>query len=181
MTVDNGKSESLASRCRHRVGTTAQKATNSEPVTILVDTREQRPLSFGAAPIRVATLATGDYSIEGGVDLVAIERKSLSDLFACIAGQRNRFERELERLAVLRYGALVIEATLADVLAGCPQSRVHPASAFGSLMSWNVKGRLPIFFCGDRRQAALTVAKLLEKCAKHVVASEALEADHEEA
>jgi ERCC4-type nuclease len=136
---------------------------------ILIDTREQRPLCFSGAPTRVATLATGDYSIDGGADLVAIERKSLPDLFACIAGQRDRFERELERLAALRYGALVIEATLADVLAGCPQSRVHPASAFGSLMSWSVKGRLPIFFCGNRIAAALTVSKLLEKCAKHLV------------
>jgi ERCC4-type nuclease len=136
---------------------------------ILIDSREQRPLRFEGAPTRVATLATGDYSIEGGADIVAIERKSLPDLFACIAGQRDRFERELERLAALKYGALVIEATMADVLAGCPPSRVHPASAFGSLMSWSVKGRLPMFFCGDRRQAALTVSKLLEKCAKHLV------------
>jgi DNA excision repair protein ERCC-4 len=142
---------------------------NSEPATILIDTREQRPVRFEGASTRAATLATGDYSIEGGVDLVAIERKSLPDLFACIAGQRDRFERELERLAALRYGALVIEASLADVLVGCPPSRVHPASAFGSLMSWSVKGRLPIFFCGDRRQAALTVSKLLEKCAKHFI------------
>jgi ERCC4-type nuclease len=135
---------------------------------ILIDTREQRPLCFEGAPTRVATLATGDYSIDGGADLVAIERKSLPDLFSCIGQQRDRFERELERLAALKYGALVIEATVADVLAGCPSSRVHPASAFGSLMSWSVKGRLPIFFCGTRRQAALTVSKLLEKCAKHV-------------
>ena len=144
--------------------------------TILIDTREQRPLCFGALATRTVCLKTGDYSIEGGADTVAIERKSLPDLFGCIGQQRERFERELERLAALRYGALVIEATLADVLAGCPSSRIHPASAFGSLMSWSVKGRLPVFFCGNRGQAAMTVTKLLEKCAKHLMV--AAQEDH---
>jgi ERCC4-type nuclease len=135
---------------------------------ILVDTREQMPLCFGALPTRAATLRTGDYSVEGCADTVAIERKSLPDLFSCIGQQRDRFERELERLAALRYGAIVVEATMADVLRGCPSSRIHPASAFGSLMSWSVQGRLPIFFCGNRELAARTVTKLLEKCAKHI-------------
>jgi DNA excision repair protein ERCC-4 len=136
--------------------------------TILVDTREQAPLVFRGFSTERATLRTGDYSIEGCADTVAIERKSLADLFSCIGQQRDRFERELERLAAFRYGALVVEATMADVLRGCPSSRIHPASAFGSLMSWSVQGRLPIFFCGNRELAAQTVAKLLEKCAKHV-------------
>jgi ERCC4-type nuclease len=145
-------------------------------LTILIDTREQRPLSFGALSTCRTCLRSGDYSVEGCADTVAIERKSLPDLFACIGQQRDRFSRELERLAALRYGALVIEVTLADVLAGCPSSRIHPSSAFGSLMSWSVKGRLPVFFCGDRGQAAATVAKLLEKCAKHIIGT--TEEDH---
>lgn len=62
-------------------------------MVILVDTREQRPLSFGDLPTRRATLVTGDYSvIANGRDLrdvVVIERKSVSDLLGCIGGQRR--------------------------------------------------------------------------------------------
>jgi ERCC4-type nuclease len=54
-------------------------------VTILIDTREQRPLDFGSQLTRRATLATGDYSVEGLADSVAIERKSLADLTVALA------------------------------------------------------------------------------------------------
>jgi DNA excision repair protein ERCC-4 len=136
-------------------------------VIIVVDSREQKPLCFGSQPTRIATLRTGDYTIDDCIDTVAIERKSLSDLYGCVGQSRDRFERELERMTGLKYGALVIEATLSQILGGSLRSRVHPQAVFGSLMSWSVKGRLPIFFAGNRDHAAMTVAKLLEKCAKH--------------
>jgi ERCC4-type nuclease len=134
--------------------------------TILIDTREQRPLDFGARPVRLATLRTGDYSIDSLVDSVAIERKSLPDLYGCVGWSRERFERELARLMALRYGAVVIEGTLAEVLGGVPYSRVQPNAVFGSLIAWSVHYRLPIFFCDNRRLTAMTVQKLLEKCAR---------------
>ena len=145
----------------------------SEP-TILVDTRERLPLCFGAQPIRVTTLRTGDYSVEGLADVVSIERKSLADLFGCIGQSRKRFERELGRLAALKYGAIVIETSLGSVLAGPNYSQVHPNAAFGSLMAWSVRWRLPVFFCDSRELAAMTVMKLLEKCAKYYAPTEVL-------
>ena len=64
--------------------------------TLLVDTREQRPLYFGeGVPQRRATLPTGDYSVEGCEGLIAIERKSLGDLFGTVGQGRERFEREI--------------------------------------------------------------------------------------
>ncbi|HVY62329.1 MAG TPA: hypothetical protein VHF22_11785, partial [Planctomycetota bacterium] len=92
------------------------------PFTVVIDTREQAPLSFGSWPTVVAGMKTGDYSIQGFEDQIAIERKSLSDLFGCIGRDRDRFERELLRLWALDYAAIVIEATLADVLEGAPRS-----------------------------------------------------------
>ena len=90
-------------------------------MTILIDSREQSPLAFPGLATERASLKTADYScIADGVDLrdvVALERKSVSDLLGCVGGQRDRFERELERLAQLRYRALVIEGTLADIVA----------------------------------------------------------------
>jgi ERCC4-type nuclease len=64
--------------------------TSPEEYVILIDTREQKPLSFGELRTERTTLATGDYSIAcDGRDLrdvVAIERKSISDLLGAASG-----------------------------------------------------------------------------------------------
>src|SRR6266851_6856039 len=99
----------------------------SEGPIIVVDTREQRPLSFMNS--QPGTLKTGDYSVLGYEAAIAVERKSLADLFGCVGVQRERFVRELERLAAYRYPAIVIEASLAQVVAGVRHSQVHPNSA----------------------------------------------------
>jgi ERCC4-type nuclease len=132
---------------------------------ILIDTREQRPFLFDGAVRR--TLRTGDYSIEGAEDLIAIERKSLSDLLGCIGQGRNRFERELERLGAMPYPAVVIEASLAEVLNGTRHTSIHPNSVLGSLCAWSIRYRLPLFFCGNRALAQLVTERLLMKAAKY--------------
>lgn len=101
---------------------------NTFPVDVLIDTREQRPYPFSDIPadakegggilkIRTqrVTLQQGDYSLEGFTDQVAIERKSLADLFQTIGQERDRFERELERLAGYRFAAVMVEGEWRDV------------------------------------------------------------------
>ena len=65
-----------------------------EQVVAIVDTREQRPLNLAPLRTEAGTLVTGDYSVKGLVEVVAIERKSLPDLLACIGQERERFDRE---------------------------------------------------------------------------------------
>jgi DNA excision repair protein ERCC-4 len=62
---------------------------------IVVDSREQAPFLFEGYGAEVAqgTLTAGDYSLAGLESLVAVERKSLSDLVACLGRERDRFER----------------------------------------------------------------------------------------
>ena len=55
---------------------------------IVIDTREQAPFPFSGEQYRgtetaFGTLDTGDYSLAGLTDKVAVERKSLPDLVAC--------------------------------------------------------------------------------------------------
>ena len=83
---------------------------------IIVDTREQKPYRFDQFEVTVKALATGDYSLAGLENQVAIERKTKNDAYSSIGRARARFERELERLARLRYAAIVIEASLTDFL-----------------------------------------------------------------
>lgn len=140
------------------------------PFIIVQDSREQLPLDFGSWPVVVNGLRSGDYSIAGLEDRVAIERKSLGDLFGCIGRERDRFERELERLAEMDYACVVVEGNLEDVLAGVERSLVTPQAAAGSLVAWSVKWGLPIWFAGDRRLAAALVLKSLSKFWKYRVA-----------
>jgi len=138
---------------------------------VVQDTREQHPLRFPHCEVEVATLPTGDYSAKVGGrslhDVVAIERKSVSDLLGCIGSQRERFERELERLAQLRYRALLIEGTLAEVAAGLPCSRLSENQILGSLLAWCWKYGAPPIFAGNRTYAARVVATLLRHAARY--------------
>ena len=137
--------------------------------TVAVDTREQAPLTFGAWPTARLGLPTGDYSIVGCEARIAIERKSLPDLFACVGRERGRFERELARMAALEYAALVVEDPLEVLLAGHERSQVTGAAVVGSLCAWSVAYRLPVFAVAGRRLAAGVVLKLLSKWWKHAV------------
>ena len=131
-----------------------------EPV-IAVDTREQKPYRF--PNFEVKTLATGDYSIVGLEDKVAVERKSHADAYASLGGQRARFERELERLSQMRYAAIVVECSLQDFMKAPPLSRMNPQAAVASILGWSVKYRVCVFFAGDRRHGNALVRQLLEK------------------
>jgi ERCC4-type nuclease len=117
---------------------------------IVVDTREQQPYPFAGAVCKA--LVTADYSIVGLEDRIGIERKSLSDLLGCIGGSRDRFERELERLARVDFKALVVEANLNDVLAPA-SSQLHPNFILGSLVAWSWKYNLPVWLAGNRELA----------------------------
>jgi DNA excision repair protein ERCC-4 len=130
---------------------------------IICDTREQLPLEIPDMITR--TLPSGDYSIEGCESRISLERKSLGDLYSVIGAHRDRFERELERLARMERAAIVIEANLADVLNGTPYSKVHPRAVIGSVLTWYARYGIAPIFAGNRLLAAATVRKILVKFA----------------
>jgi len=133
--------------------------------TAIIDTREQLPLTLEYSPGQVlpsqpGKLYTGDYSIKGLEHHIAIERKSLDDLTACIGNERERFEKELLRLRSYPVRALVIESSWAMIEAGAYRSRVHPSSAVGSLCGWIADG-LPVIMADDHKRAGVIVARML--------------------
>ena len=82
-----------------------------ENIIALVDSREQRPLNLEPLRYEAATLTTGDYTIKGLEHVVAIERKSEGDLLACVGRERERFDREIQRLMAFPVRALVVESS----------------------------------------------------------------------
>ena len=87
---------------------------------VLVDTREQDPLSFDRFPNWIAgtrkqKLDAGDYSVQGMEHLLILERKSLSDLISTLMQNRKRFFRSCKRLSLYRWRALLVEASYENI------------------------------------------------------------------
>lgn len=135
----------------------------SEPICIIIDSREQRPYCFPDLPVTVAGLKVGDYSLVGFEDRISIERKSLNDLLFSLTKGRERFQRELERGRALDYFALIVEATMSDITGGCYRSKMSPEAAFQSLMTFSIRYRMPVFFAGNRWRGQRITESLLVK------------------
>jgi len=142
-------------------------------MNILIDTREQRPFSF-PCPTTRATLPAGDYSILGLENAVSIERKSKADAYSTIGNGRRRFVRELEKLELLDYAAIVIECAMSDFLLPPVRSQLNPNSAINSLIAWSVRYNLPVFWCDTRLLAQTFTYRLLEKFCKELKVGGAL-------
>jgi len=141
----------------------------TEPLTIIVDSREQAPLIFGpGVEVTIGTLTSGDYSIRHLEDRCAIERKSMADLAACVGPERDRFQRELIRLRGYPCRALVVEASLQDILAHSYRSQTAPAAVLGSLAAWATRYQIPVWFCGDPAGAAAVTLAILRNYRREV-------------
>lgn len=135
---------------------------------ICIDTREQLRYMFDGYESYRATLATGDYSLEGYESVLAVERKNHSDAWGCLTEGRKRFERCLERLSLLDRAAIVIESSMAEFCVPPPQiKRVNAATAMGSYISWSTKYRIPVFFAENRQWGERVTLRILAAYYKH--------------
>ena len=132
--------------------------------TVMVDSREQAPYLFKNSV--VGTIPLGDYSISGMQGEIAIERKSLSDLFGTLGGGHARFKNELMQAQDLDYFAIVIDGTLDQI-----QKKDFPKSymckvlgyvIIKQLFSITVRYGVPIFFAADRKEGKRIVKEILE-------------------
>lgn len=122
---------------------------------ILIDTREQTPWKFSEnVATEVTTLETADYSIAGIPQTVAVERKSLSDLVQCVTFERDRFLDCCRRMKDYDFKLLVVEASVADVLAAVYRSRTNPQSVIGTTVALHADFGIPTLWAGDARTAA---------------------------
>lgn len=129
---------------------------------IVVDTREQKPL--WTSNVVVHKLDVGDYSIDGLTNDVAIERKSLPDLFGTLGKGRERFKRELERAQKLKYFAIVIDGTIQQCLnkdfEGGYQIKMRGDVVLKILCTLSVKYGIHFFFSGGRNSSKRLIRTL---------------------
>lgn len=145
--------------------------------TVLIDTREQAPFRLvrdhgnwiGAE--KRATLKTGDYSVEGMKDLLALERKSMIDAIQCTMARRANFIRACERLAGFRWKAILVEATYEemkttyDVQGDDIVSDAHPNAVCGTYDAIEAKFGIPVLYTSRIR--ALSTEKAASWLSKH--------------
>jgi len=157
----------------------APRAVYTPPWSLVIDSREQAPFRFTRIPAtakegggyvvpRLTTgiaLPTGDYSIAGLESAVCIERKSLSDLFGSVGRERDRFEREFQRMAEMQWSAIVVESHESDIELRPPRgTKILPSTILGTIESWSIRySRTHWFFPGDRRRAEIRTYRLLAR------------------
>lgn len=148
------------------------------PFVVLRDQREKAPWGFHGVHAKgrdkgklvlvrteYACLPSGDYTIDVARDRIAIERKSLEDLYGTIGQHRERFERELARLNALEFAAVIVEAAYDAAILHPPEhSRLNPKSVFHSVNAWEEEfSNVRWHFMGCRRLAELKCWYVLER------------------
>jgi len=129
---------------------------------VLIDTREQSPFDFSRFPNWIAgekrqKLDAGDYSILGMENVLALERKSLSDLITTLIQQRSRFFKMCEKLAQYRWRALLVEASYEDIKSPYDEeytTMAHPNAVSGTLDALEAKFGIPVIYASQYRPLA---------------------------
>jgi DNA excision repair protein ERCC-4 len=124
--------------------------------TILIDTREQTPLTFSKLENKMETLTTGDYSLSGFESSFAIERKTISDLIGSLTQGRERFMREIARMTGMKFCRLLIVGTRQEIQAGDYRSQANPRAILASLAAIEAKG-VPVVFAATASEAAALI------------------------
>lgn len=127
---------------------------------LVIDTREQLPYEFDHPSI-ISTLKTGDYSIVGLEDSVAVERKELGDFIGCCTQSRERFERELSRAEGMKRLWIVIEGTLSEITSGAFRSHVSPSAVLGTICAWDLRYASARFVFATNRAAGQKITQRL--------------------
>lgn len=136
-----------------------------EQLTAIIDTREQTPLDLSPLGSESGTLCSGDYSVKGLEHVVRVERKSLPDLVGVVGRDRERFDREVQRLLSFPVRALVIESNWREIEMGGWRGQVTPKQVVGSLLGWAALG-LPVLMFDDHKRCGQYTSRLLYTTAK---------------
>ena len=140
---------------------------------IVTDNREQLAYTFelpvylrAGVTIERGYLPTGDYSLAGMESMVAVERKSLPDLMACMGRERKRFMAEMERARGLEAFAVIAETDWKDIASGNYRAQVRPQSALATLAAIMARYHIPVIFAGSRRAGEYACWSFLRQFAK---------------
>ena len=151
-------------------------------VKIIIDTREQDPLSFVEVEdveIIKSTVDVGDYAAQGanGLFPIRIERKSVGDLFSSFQGENYERERaKIIRASVLGLKYIIaVEASASEVRKGhtymkdgeLKESKKGGLSQVRQLMTIAHKYSAEIWFCNGRSDMAFRIMEYFLAYKRH--------------
>lgn len=139
-------------------------------LTILIDRREQKPWTWSEPGIATqpASLPTGDYSLAGHSDRIAIERKSLDDLAQTVIKAQRRWHAELRRMAALDDACIIIEGSVADLFNHRYRCGAKPQAVLGRVLSAQIDFGIPAYFACNRPIARALATAWLRLCQKRL-------------
>lgn len=138
----------------------------------IIDSREQMPYRMANSVVR--GLPFGDYSLEyegrSYQDQIIVERKHHpSELFAASGSQRERFERELQKLSTVPFRYILAEFSFMDIVNMNVPGQLSPSVVYGSIICWHVRFGVPVIFCGNRVNARAYLIKTFQEFVKHKI------------
>lgn len=124
---------------------------------ILIDTREQKPLSF-LEETSVEVLPYGDYCAKfcpGVRSSTFFERKSMGDLYGTLSKGYGRFKVEMAKAKAKKDRlVIIVEGTLLQVLQGYRHSKRDPGTVLKQLFTIRVRHGVETVFCSSRPEMA---------------------------
>lgn len=130
--------------------------------TIIVDTREQQPWNFYNYATAVTKVDTGDYTVQGLENIVAIERKKSVNEFANNITEK-RFKDWTGRLSEIEFPFVLLEFSFTDILnypvgSNIPKSmwnkiKIRPNYIIKNLLELNLYYNINVILCDNHRNA----------------------------
>jgi DNA excision repair protein ERCC-4 len=135
---------------------------------IVIDRREQLPLTFRKSKnvegVEFCTLKTGDYSILGYEEEIAIERKGILDLFSSLGKGHKRFKKEMERALSFKYFAILVEGSFTVIqnkeFEGAHYTKMRGDVVIKILYTLKFKYGIDVIFCNGRTEASKVIRSI---------------------
>jgi DNA excision repair protein ERCC-4 len=134
---------------------------------IIEDTRNQVPLPWHSSVIvERRTMPEADVTtpVLWGIGAIEIKRK---DFAPAVGSERERFDREIERLQSYRFKCIVVADDITHVYR---ETQVHPHAILGSIASWYARWDVPTIFAGNDHGAARLIIGILKRWQQRVEA-----------
>jgi ERCC4-type nuclease len=103
--------------------------------------------------------------------VILIERKSPEDFVGTMLAGHDRFDNECERMRPYGFKCIIVEAGLPEVVNYCKANGKNTSSVIGSIVAFQVRYGIQVFFAGDRRHAASYAYRLLERWVRDAAAA----------
>ena len=136
-------------------------------VTIIIDSREKKPLRIRQFNTEVSGLPVGDYGIKGFSDWdnpqFVAERKGIDDLIGSVTSGRARFLREIQKLRQFGFACILVEALRDQVVTGQYVSEANPNSVLATLDAIVVRAGIHLIWCDGRRGMADQLESLVRQ------------------